>query len=158
MPSSGGLQTYPLSKAEIVDVRRFCGYGVGSGAALQSLDVQMQSTNLTLILAAITGDEAAVVRTIYIAQLVQLESDVIAARSDIDTNKAAVWERNPAELVEKEQLFTAWRWRLCYFLSAEPGPGIRQMIVSVAGSGTSGSGGGTMSSAVGGIYPGVLVV
>jgi hypothetical protein len=164
MPGSGGDQTWPLTAAERTDVRRFVGYGVTGAYDYLEADTQTTSTALDAVLDTLTGDQAAVIRTRYLARLVVLEDDLFAAREDLDTNKAAVWERNPAELLEKEQLFTQMRYRLSQFVGILPGPGIVQLITAPSSccpkGGGSGGGSGVPPGAVGGEWlpPAVFIV
>lgn len=153
---SGSL---PLTAAELTDTRRFCGYAVPGALLMQDLTVQSSSNGLDTVLAGLSSTEVSVLRTIYLTNLYQLETDIVAARSDLDTNQAAVWKRNPQELAEKEQLYTDWRWRLCFFLGIAPGPGAIQLITSAPGSGGgSGKSGGSGSVGAMGVVPAVYTV
>jgi hypothetical protein len=146
MPGSGGDQTWPLTAAEKTDVRRFVGFGVTGAHDYLEPETQTTSTALDTVLNTLSGDQSAVVRTRYLARLVVLEDDLFDAREDLDTNKAAVWERNTSELLEKEQLFTQMRYRLAQFVGILPGPGIGQLITAPASCcpKTTGTGSGTV--------------
>ena len=50
----------------------------------------------------------------------------------LDTEAAAGWRRNPAELTERGRLFDDWCRRLCVFLGVPPGPGLQGSSASVA--------------------------
>lgn len=55
----------------------------------------------------------------------QLEEAVYAAGANLDTNKAAVWERNPTEIRERRNLYRMRCKDLCDTLGIPPGPGLR---------------------------------
>ena len=114
-----------FSDAERTDVRRFCGYpAYGAGAAgnmgwrfytaYGALEYRM--TNLSVA-------EEAVVRQ-QLATLRLLECAVPASGETLDTERAAVWTRNPDEVAERLHLLDEWRRRLCQFLGVPPGEGL----------------------------------
>lgn len=115
-------QTTPFSQAELTDIRRFCGYsayaafGYVLGPDMATLDIQC---------AAMSDAEQAVVRTIYLATLYGLETAVPTAGGNLATDKAAVWTHNKSEVADRASLLDLWRLRLCEFVGAKPGPGLR---------------------------------
>ena len=114
----------PLTATEATDARRFAGYAVAAALGLQGLDVQGNSIALDGVLAALTDDLCATARTVFLAPLALLEADIAGVRDGLDTAKAAVWTRNPAELAEREALFMSTRRRFCAWLGVPPGSGI----------------------------------
>ena len=60
----------------------------------------------------------------YLSQLNALETALLGAGTNLDTDQAAVWRRNRSELGDRDALFTSWRIRLCGFLGVPPGPSI----------------------------------
>lgn len=113
----------PLTDAERVDARRFCGYPVyGPGASgfvgyrfFQAYGMlEYRLTNLA-------PAELTVVRT-YLLQLAPLETGILGAAANLDTAQAAVWTRNASEVRDRERLYDGWRRRLCGFLGVPPGP------------------------------------
>ncbi len=115
--------TGPLTDAERVDARRFCGYPVyGPGASgfvgyrfFQAYGMlEYRLTNLA-------DNELIVLRT-YLAQLAPLETGILGAAANLDTQSAAVWTRNANEIRDRERLYDGWRRRLCSFLGVPPGP------------------------------------
>ncbi len=110
---------------ELTDIRRHCGYpAYGSGpAGFQGWRFFQAYGLLEFRLQNLAPAEESVLRT-YLAQLASLESDLAGTAQRLDTETAAVWTRNPAELAERTQLFDGWRRRLCGFLGIPPGPAL----------------------------------
>lgn len=68
--------------------------------------------------------EEAIVVT-HITECDALEAAIFTSGSNLDTNKAAVWERNPNEIRDRQQLYRLRRLDLCAFMGVPPGPGLR---------------------------------
>ena len=100
-----------FSEAEKTDARRYCGYPVHQQSAQGALEYRLLNLSVS---------EEAVART-YLATLRALEAAIPATAGSLDTQQAAVWTRNPAELGERTRLFDDWRRRLCGFLGVPPG-------------------------------------
>jgi len=115
---------YTFTDAQLVDIRRFCGYPVyGSGAVVFPAPWTMkQYMALEYKLQNIDTDEANVVVNTYLANLTTLETAIPAASANLDTDAAAVWTHNKNEQRDRERLFDGWRMRLCQFLGVPPGP------------------------------------
>ena len=135
----------PIAPADAEATRRFAGYPVAAALSLQGLDIQSGSTGLDAVLAALSDSQVTMLQGVFLTPLALLESDLTNARDSLDTAKAAVWTRNPAEMAEREALFLATRRRMCAWLGIPPGPGL-----FVGGAATSGS--------EPGIVPAALVV
>ena len=115
----------PLSDAERVDIRRFCGYPA-YGAAPAGMDswrffqayglLEFRMTNLSTF-------ESAVARR-YLGTLLALELAVPAAAANLDTDQASTWTRNKSEMSDRMRLLDEWRRRLCGFLGVSPGPAL----------------------------------
>jgi hypothetical protein len=67
-------------------------------------------------------EEEAVVRTTSLANLATLETAIVGAAANLDTDVAAVWTHNKREVADRESLFASWRGRLCAFMGIPPGP------------------------------------
>ena len=117
--------TGPLVDAELTDARRFCGYpAYGAGASgFQSWRFFTVYGTLEYRLANLSVSELTVIRS-YLLQLNALETALLGAGANLDTDQAAVWRRNRSELGDRDALFTSWRIRLCGFLGVPPGPSI----------------------------------
>ena len=115
----------PLVDAELTDARRFCGYpAYGAGASgFQSWRFFTVYGTLEYRLANLSTSELVVIRG-YLSQLNALEVALLGAGANLDTDQAAVWQRNRNELNDRDALFTSWRVRLCGFLGIPPGPAI----------------------------------
>ena len=98
-----------LTAAERAYVLRFCGLGV--------LDYTTPAAAvLAALLDALTAEQEAVVRTVYLAPLRTLEAGYVGSLADADTKRAGPWERNPNALAEFGAGFDALRQRLAGFL------------------------------------------
>lgn len=127
MSGSTGLSTLPLSDTERVDVRRFCGYpayGAGS-SGFQSWRFFEAYGTLEFRLTNMADGELQVVRQ-YLATLYALELAIPAAGANLDTDEAAVWKHNRAEVAERAILFDDWGRRLALFIGIPVGPALRQ--------------------------------
>ena len=115
----------PLTDAEKVDIRRFCGYPAygAAPAFLQSWRFFQVYGLLEFRLNNLSAAEAAIARR-YLGTLTTLELAVPASSDNLDTNEAAMWTRNPNELDERLRLLDGWRRRLCGFLGVKPGPAL----------------------------------
>ena len=111
--------------SERTALRRHCGYPAqGSQAGGFSSWRYYQAFGLLEYrLQWLSPDEEAVARS-YLATLATLEAAVPGASATLDTQSAAVWQRNPDELRERTRLFDDWRRRLCGFLGIPPGPAL----------------------------------
>jgi hypothetical protein len=115
-----------FTDAEKTDIRRFCGYPVFGGQPVQAFGHRFYQHYGTLEFRInnLQAGEEAVIRTTYLANLQQLETDIVGARSNLDTAAAAVWTHNKNEVRDREALFDGWCRRLCGFLGIPPGPAL----------------------------------
>ncbi|MCQ8277783.1 hypothetical protein NFI95_04910 [Acetobacteraceae bacterium KSS8] len=116
----------PLSGAERVDVRRFCGYpAYGSGASgMSSWRFFEAYGTLEYRMTNMSSSELQVVRQ-KLATLYQLDQAIPAAAQNLDTDQAAVWTRNRSEVLDRTRLFEDWCRRLAAFIGVPPGPALR---------------------------------
>lgn len=115
-----------FSEAEKTDIRRFCGYGA-YGAQYTPASGYRFSTQYGVMEYRInncTPSEENVVRTVYLANLGTLETDIIGSRANLDTDQAAVWIHNKNEVADRTKLFNQTRRDLCSFLGIPIGQGI----------------------------------
>jgi hypothetical protein len=115
-----------FTNAQRVAIRRYCGYPLFGSTITPAFgyryfqsygDLEYRMTNLT-------SDEEAVVTTVYLANLPQLETDIFAVRENMDTKQAAVWIWNGKEFPNRRQLYNYVRLELCAFFGVPPGPGL----------------------------------
>lgn len=117
-----------LTSAESVDVRRFMGYSVSGDSTsfnfreLVYSQVSYFGLSLDYRLQHLTADEEAIVRNVYLGRLAALETAIVSASDNLDTDKAAVWVHNKDEVRDRTNLFNKWRRDLCTFLGFAPGP------------------------------------
>lgn len=112
-----------FTEAEKVDVRRFCGYpafGIGP-SGFQGWRFWQSYGLLEFRLNNMDPAEEAVIRTVYLANLSGLETAILGAGANLDTDKAASWTRNKSEVGDRDRLFSNWRRKLCGFLGIPPG-------------------------------------
>lgn len=114
---------YPMLADTIADDSRDFAYGFVAPGVWQTLNHRL--TNMR-------PEEESVLINTYLTNLYTLETAIANSGADLDTNVAAVWERNPTEVDDRFDLFDMWRRRMCYFIGVAPGP-------------TLGQGGGTLS-------------
>ena len=120
-----GSGPYAFADADIVDIRRFCGYpayGYGN-AGFQSWRYFQAYGLLEYRLRNLSADEAAVIET-YLTTLRGLETAVPGAGANLDTDRAAVWFHNKNEVRDRLALFDEWRRRLCQMFGVPPGPSL----------------------------------
>jgi len=125
MSGSSSLSSDPLSEAERVDVRRFCGYpafGAGS-SGFQSWRFFDSYGLLEFRMTNMSADELRVTRQ-YLASLYALEQAIPTSAANLDTEKAAVWTHNSQEVVERTRLYEQWQRRLTSFIGVPPGPAL----------------------------------
>ena len=115
--------TGPLTSSERTDTRRFCGYpAYGSGqTGFQSWRFFTVYGTLEYRMSNLSDDELSVVRN-YLAQLNALETAIVGAGQNLDTDQASVWHRNRDEVGDRTALLISWCCRLCGFLGVPAGP------------------------------------
>lgn len=113
-----------LTAAQVLDTRRYCGYSIQAAAGIGDPDVVQNSAALDRLLGQLTADQEAVLTTVYLANLAQLEAAVMGASANLDTEKAAVWTHNQNELNDRQSLYFSWRQQIATFLGVPAGPGI----------------------------------
>lgn len=121
-----GFVPYVFTDAQLVDIRRFCGFPArADGTVLFPAPwVNVQYLALEYRLQHIGTTEATVVINTYLTNLNALEQAIIGAGANLATDQAAVWKRNKNEVRDRAALFDMWRRRLCDFMGIEPGPGL----------------------------------
>lgn len=115
-----------FTDAEKADIRRFCGYPVYGAvpSSFQSYRFFQAYGTLEYRMANLLPEEEAVVQTTYLANLYTLETGIVGAAANLDTDEAAVWKHNRNEVADRRNLFDDWRRRLCGFLGVPPGPAL----------------------------------
>jgi len=121
-----------FSDAEKADIRRFCGYPAygKANSGMQNWRFFQVYGLLEFRMNNLSDAEAAVVRR-YLGTLTVLELAVPRAGDNLDTDQAAVWTRNQAEVRDRTRLFDDWRRRLCGFFGVPPGPALNDSGISL---------------------------
>lgn len=115
---------YVFTSAQLVDIRRHCGYpAYGDGAVVFPAPwIMRQYLALEYRLLHMSTDEGNVVVNTYLTNLTTLENAIPGTSANLDTDVAAVWTHNRNEQADRDRLFDSWRKRLCNFLGVSPGP------------------------------------
>jgi hypothetical protein len=122
----------PLTDAEKVDIRRFCGYPAygGAPAGMQSWRYFQTYGLLEFRLINLSTAEMVIARR-YLGNLTTLELAVPATSDNLDTDQASIWTRNKDEVADRFRLFDEWRRRLCGFLGIPTGPALSSGTASL---------------------------
>lgn len=122
----------PLTDAEKVDIRRFCGYPAygAAPAGMQSWRYFQVYGLLEFRLANLSDSEISVVRR-YLGNLAVLELAVPETSENLETDQASIWTRNKDELTDRLRLLDEWRRRLCGFLGVPAGPALSSGTASL---------------------------
>lgn len=119
-----------LTDAQMMDVRRHAGYPLAGTTMPITADQDvvylrfgMVQMSLYKRLTSLSAAEEAQVVT-YLTTLAALETAIITAAGNLDTDQAAVWRRNRGEVGDRSGLYNQWRRALCDFLGLPPGPAL----------------------------------
>lgn len=119
-----------LTPAQQADARRYMGYKLlgdtspddRSDAAYAQVTSGRYQT-LAHRLNTLRDEEEAIVAN-YLITLSGLERGITRAAENLDTDKAAVWQRNRSEVADRTRLYNQWRRQLCGLLGIKPGPSL----------------------------------
>jgi hypothetical protein len=104
---------YPMLGDTVADDSRDFAYGWVSPGTWQTL--QHRLTNLR-------PEEETTLINVYLTNLATLESAIVGAGDNLDTDQAAVWTRNKTEVSDRTKLYNQWRREMCGFIGIAPGP------------------------------------
>jgi hypothetical protein len=123
-----------ISDSQVVDVRRWAGYGMAGNPSLAIYEDPVYShggpawglNRLTLAdkLAGLTDAESLVLTDTFLDPLTTLETAILGAADNMDTEQAGPWKSNPREVAQRTALFNKWRRDMCAFLGIPPGPAL----------------------------------
>ncbi len=125
-----------LSDADKVNVRRFAGYGNYGQTALPASGYRFSTEYgvLEYKLNHLLAEEENILRTVYLARLVTLETDAVdQTAQNLDTDQAAVWVHNKNEIYERRALYFDFRCQMCDFLGIPTGPGLQRSANASSG-------------------------
>ncbi|WP_337037049.1 hypothetical protein [Pantoea agglomerans] len=119
-----------LTPQQQADARRYMGYPmVGDTSPDDRSDVAYVKVTsgrfqtLAHRLTSLRAEEEAIVAS-YLMTLASLETGIARAADNLDTDKAAVWQRNRSEVSDRTRLYNQWRRQLCGLLGIPPGPSL----------------------------------
>jgi hypothetical protein len=120
-----------LTAAQLTDVRRFMGYPL-NGTTMQITNDQdlvygyfgMVVMSLQQRLTTLSASEESVLINTYLTPLYTLETAVVGAGDNLDTDQAAVWTRNRTEVSDRTKLRNQIRREMCGFIGFAPGPAL----------------------------------
>ncbi|TDS68016.1 hypothetical protein C7434_3761 [Pantoea sp. PNA 14-12] len=127
-----------LTDQQLVDARRYMGYPMtgdtlpddrSDAAYAQVTSGRFQT--LAHRLNTLRDEEEAIVSS-FLITLSGLESGIASAADNLDTDKAAVWQRNRSEVSDRTRLYNQWRRQLCGLLGIAPGPSLGNGIVHIS--------------------------
>jgi hypothetical protein len=129
-----------LTDAQIADVRRFAGYpGLGVDTIANDDRDVANSWYLPGVwwqtlyhrLMNLTPENETTLINVYLTNLATLETAIVGAAANLDTDQAAVWTHNKSEVAERSALFDGWRRRMCGFLGVAPGPALGDGVMRI---------------------------
>lgn len=119
-----------LTSAQLADARRYAGYWLAGTTQVTDehndtvyMRFGMVTMSLHRRLTSLSASEEAIMAT-YLTTLGTLETAIVGAADNLDTDQAAVWHRNRSEVSDRARLFDEWRRRMCQFIGVQPGPGL----------------------------------
>jgi hypothetical protein len=110
-----------FDEAQLVDIIRFTGY---PSYSFFGWVFEEDYATLTLRLQNMSSDEASVITTTFLPSLYTLESAVVGASANLDTDTAAVWKHNKNEVSDRNNLYYLKRRELCAYIGVKPGRGL----------------------------------
>jgi hypothetical protein len=120
-----------LTEQQKTDVRRYCGYSAYGTSPSGNMGWRFYTEYglLEYRMSNLSATELVVIIS-YLGTLAQLEGAVPSASDNLDSDAAATWTHNRAEVRDRLYLFDEWRRRLCGFLGVPPGDGLARAGVS----------------------------
>lgn len=120
------MDTYTFEPADLIDLRRFCGYPMYGAEANSSspyfgTHFFERAGTFEYRVSHLTDAEGEIVLT-FLEQLRGLEAAVLDSTKTLGVESAAVFKRNPAELRERTGIYENWRARLCAVIGVDAGP------------------------------------
>lgn len=121
-----------FTDAEKVSIRRYCGYMAFGSTPIPNYGwrYSVDYGDLEFRILNLSPEEEDEVRDYFLPNLLLLQNDIPATRTNVDTAQAAVWYRNANELKERWALFNSMRRYLCDFIGAAYGPALVSMTLT----------------------------
>lgn len=110
-----------LTDAQKDDVRRHCGFpvygqGITSVPPMFGYRYFSQYETLEYRMNNLSSNQESLLITTYIAKCNQLESAILTASDNLDTDRAAVWYHNKNEISDRWKLYRLWCDRTIEFM------------------------------------------
>jgi hypothetical protein len=112
-----------FTEAQLVDILRYCGYPTYS---FFGWVFEEDYATLTLRLQNMSVAEASVIITTFLPAISLLETAVVSASDNLDTDVAAVWTHNKDEVADRTALYNLKRREMCAYIGVRPGRGLGQ--------------------------------
>jgi hypothetical protein len=107
-----------FTEAQLIDILRFSGYPTYS---FFGWVFEEDYATLTLRLQNMSAAEASVIIATFLPALYTLETAVVGASANLDTDEAAVWTHNKDEVADRNNLYYLKRRELCAYIGVKPG-------------------------------------
>lgn len=116
-----------LTELQKTNARRFMGYPMKGDQPSQMFGYRFmtQYGAMEYRLLHLSAEEETIVIQ-HLTDCAALETAVVTSTENLDTNRAAVWEHNPNETADRNNLYRWKRLELCRFIGVPPGPGLAQ--------------------------------
>ena len=119
-----------LTDTQLSETRRYAGYpfqgdvvlGAGLDLAYGWVSPVIWQTLQHRLTTMRPEEEARII--LFLTTLAGLETDVLSATANLDTDQAAVWVHNKNEVADRMKLYRLWRRELCAFIGIPPGAGL----------------------------------
>src|SRR6185312_10025014 len=128
-----------LTAQQMSDTRRYLGYAL-VGTTMQiddNEDVVYMTFGLVYMslytrLTTLLPEEETTLTTVYLPNLATLETAIVGAGANLDTDQASVWKHNKDEVSDRIGLYNKWRREMCAFIGLPPGPGLGDGGMAIA--------------------------
>ena len=119
----GTFVPYPFTTSQVTDIRRFCGYPpLGPGNPVFPFPWIIKIYQAFEYLVQNTSQERGTVIVTQLGNLSTLESAIMGASANLDTDAAGPWTHNKNEVRDRWQMFGLQRRYLCTLVGCEVGP------------------------------------
>jgi hypothetical protein len=109
-----------LTDAQKTDVRRWLGYPVVD----EYEPITLGQVTLNERLDNLTTPEETVLTATFLEPLATLETAILSAGENLDTEIAGPWTARKDEVTQRSSLFDKWRRDMAAFLGFKPGPAL----------------------------------
>jgi len=106
-----------FTDAELVSLRFYCGFSAKGSPTGYALGIRFYPAYgaMEYRMQNLTVEEEGFVRIHFLTPLAHIETEWLNTVDNLDTDVAAVWKRNKAELSEKRSIYMRLRKDLCAY-------------------------------------------